>query len=250
MSTAVYERPQCLTDAITTYCGGCGHGLVSKIMAELIDEMGLREKGILVWPIGCSVYADKYYKMDAVCALHGRAPAVATGIKRALPDRFVLVYQGDGDMVSEGMAEIMHAAIRGEKFTVIFINNAIYGMTGGQMAPTTLLHQVTTTSPGGRTPENGGYPINMAELLATLPGVIYSERVTLNTPARLTAAKKAIKKAFTLQLEGKGMTFVEVLSPCPTGWGKKPLDAMAWIEEKMLPIYPLGVFKSPEEAQR
>jgi len=246
---AIYEKPACLTEARTTYCGGCGHGIVNKLIAEIIDEMNLREKGILIWPIGCSVYADKYFKMDAICALHGRAPAVATGVKRSLPDRFVLSYQGDGDLASEGMAEIMHAAIRGENFTVVFINNAIYGMTGGQMAPTTLIDQSTSTSPLGRQIPQAGYPVNMAEIMAGMPGVQYSERVTVNTPAKIAACKKAIKKAFELQFNNKGLTFVEVLSPCPTGWGMKPLDAMKWIDEQMTEIYPLGVFKTPEEVK-
>jgi 2-oxoglutarate ferredoxin oxidoreductase subunit beta len=242
----VYKKPEVFTDAHTTYCGGCGHGIVNKIIAELVDEMELREKGILVWPIGCSVYADKYYKMDAVCALHGRAPAIATGIKRALPDKFVMVYQGDGDMVSEGMAEIMHAAIRAEKFSVIFINNAIYGMTGGQMAPTTLLGQKTTTSPYGRDIPTSGHPVNMAEIMGNMPGVCYSHRVAVNTPGRITQTKKAIKKAFQLQLEGKGLSFVEVLSPCPTGWKMKPVNALKWIDTTMTEIYPLGIFKDME----
>lgn len=243
----MYKRPESFTDANTSYCGGCGHGIVNKLIAELIDEMGLREKGILIWPIGCSVYADKYYKMDAICALHGRAPALGTGIKRALPDRFVMVYQGDGDLVSEGMAEIMHAAVRAENFSVIFINNAIYGMTGGQMAPTTMLGQVTTTSPYGRTVPTSGYPVNMAEIMAGMPGVCYSERVTVNTPARIIATKKAIKKAFELQFANKGLGFVEILSPCPTGWGMKPMKSMQWVDESMTSVYPLGVFKTPEE---
>ncbi|EGO62610.1 thiamine pyrophosphate-dependent enzyme [Acetonema longum] len=243
----IYSRPDVFTEAVTTYCGGCGHGLINKLMAELIDELQLRERGILVWPIGCSVYADKYYRMDAICALHGRAPALATGIKRALPDKFVLVYQGDGDLVSEGMSEIMHAAVRGENFTVIFVNNAIYGMTGGQMAPTTLLGQVTSTSPHGRSAATSGYPVNMAEIMARMPGVCYSERVTVNNPQRIAAAKKAMRRAFTLQFENKGLSFVEVLSPCPTGWGKKPVDALAWVDEQMIDIYPLGVFKTPQE---
>lgn len=242
----VYKKPEVLTDAHTSYCGGCGHGIVNKLIAEIVDEMGLREKGILVWPIGCSVYADKYYKMDAICALHGRAPAVATGIKRAMPDKFVMVYQGDGDMVSEGMAEIMHAAVRAEKFSVIFINNAIYGMTGGQMAPTTLLGQYSTTSPQGREVASSGYPVNMAEIMGNIPGVYYSERVTVNTPARITKTKNAIKKAFRLQLEGKGLTFVEVLSPCPTGWKMSPINALKWIDTNMTEIYPLGIFKDVE----
>lgn len=242
----VYERPKSRTDAITTYCGGCGHGIVNRIIGELIDEMGLRDNSTIIWPIGCSVYADKFFDVDQICALHGRAPAVATGVKRALPDKFVLAYQGDGDMVSEGMAEIMHAAIRAEKFTVIFINNAIYGMTGAQMAPTTLEGQISTTSPKGRTVNESGYPVNMAEIMAAMPGVVYSERVTVNTPARVDACKKAIKKAFELQIAGEGLTFVEVLSPCPTGWSTTPVKAMEWIDGSMTSIYPLGVFKSPE----
>lgn len=245
----IYKRPESFTDAITTYCGGCGHGIVNKLIAELIDEMELREKGILVWPIGCSVYADKYYKVDAVCALHGRAPAMATGIKRAKPDHFVLVYQGDGDMVSEGMSEIMHAAVRAENFSVVFINNAIYGMTGGQMAPTTLLGQVTSTSPAGRQKSSSGYPVNMAEIMAGMPGVCYSHRVTVNTPARINETKKALKKAFELQFTNQGLSFVEVLSPCPTGWKMKPVDAMEWIDKSMTEIYPLGVFKNPKEVE-
>ena len=232
----VYERPKIFTDAITTYCGGCGHGIVNRLIAELIDEMGLQRNGIIVWPIGCSCLADKFYEMDQIMALHGRAPATATGIKRAEPDKFVLVYQGDGDLVSEGMAEIMHAAIRGEKFTVIFINNAIYGMTGAQMAPTTLLGQTASTAPAptGRMTDNSGYPVKMAEIMAQLPGVCYSERVTVNTPARINACKKALKKAFELQLAGQGMGFVEVLSPCPTGWSMSPVKSLEWIDEKMV----------------
>ena len=197
----------------------------------------------MVWPIGCSCLSDRYYNMDMMMALHGRAPAAATGIKRADPSKFVMVYQGDGDLVSEGMAEIMHAAIRGEKFSVIFINNAIYGMTGAQMAPTTLMGQHASTAPTGRMADNSGYPVKMAELLAELPGVCYSERVTVNTPARINQCKRALKKAFELQLEGKGMSFVEVLSPCPTGWSMSPVKSLEWIDEEMTKIYPLGVLK-------
>ena len=228
-----------------TYCGGCGHGIVGKLIAELIDEMGLQDNGIMVWPIGCSCLSDRYYNMDMMMALHGRAPAAATGIKRADPSKFVMVYQGDGDLVSEGMAEIMHAAIRGEKFTVIFTNNAIYGMTGAQMAPTTQLGQTASTAPAptGRMTDNSGYPVKMAEIMAQLPGVCYSERVTVNTPARINASKKALKKAFELQLAGQGMGFVEVLSPCPTGWSMSPVKSLEWIDEKMVEIYPLGVLK-------
>ena len=252
MKKVIYERPKVFTDAITTYCGGCGHGIVNKLMAELIDEMGLQDKGIIVWPIGCSCLSDRYYDMDMMMALHGRAPAAATGIKRADPSKCVIVYQGDGDMVSEGMAEIMHAAIRGEKFTVIFINNAIYGMTGAQMAPTTLLGQTATTAPAptGRMVENSGYPVKMAELIAQLPGTVYSERVTVNSPARVSACKKALKKAFELQLEGKGLTFIEVLSPCPTGWKMAPTKALDWIDEEMTKVYPLGVVKDTTKEEK
>ena len=248
----VYKRPEVFTDAITTYCGGCGHGIVGKLIAELIDEMGLQENGIIVWPIGCSCLSDRYYDMDMMMALHGRAPAAATGIKRADPSKFVMVYRGDGDMVSEGMAEIMHAGIRGENFSVIFINNAIYGMTGAQMAPTTLLGQSASTAPGGRAVDNSGYPVKMAELLAQLPGVAYSERVTVNTPARINQCKKALRKAFEMQLAGnQGMGFVEVLSPCPTGWSMSAVKSLDFIDEQMIDVYPLGVVKdvSKEETQ-
>ncbi|MDD5832705.1 MAG: thiamine pyrophosphate-dependent enzyme [Clostridiales bacterium] len=244
---AVYERPKVFTDAITTYCGGCGHGIVNKLIAELIDEMGLQKNGVIAWPIGCSCLADKFYNMDQIMCLHGRAPATATGMKRAEPDKFVLVYQGDGDMVSEGMAEIMHAAIRGEKFSVVFINNAIYGMTGGQIAPTTLMGQKATTAPAGRSAINSGYPINMAETLASLKGVCYSERVTVTSPAAVAKTKRAMKKAFELQMQGKGMTFVEILSPCPTNWSMSPVKCLKWIDDVMVEQYPLGVFKDVEE---
>lgn len=245
----IYERPKALTNEYMKYCGGCGHGIINKLIAEIFDEQSLTEKAIMVWPIGCSVYADRYFNADSICALHGRAPATGTGIKRAMPENLVVVYQGDGDMVSEGMAEIMHAGIRGEKFTVIFVNNAIYGMTGGQMAPTTLMDQKTSTSPHGRSVDNSGYPVNMAEIIANLPGCYYSERVTVNSPANIRKTKEAIKKAFKYQLEGNGLSFVEVVSPCPTGWGVKPVKALEWIDETMLKQYPLGVFKAPKEAE-
>ena len=239
----IYEKPKVFTDSVTTYCGGCGHGIVGKLIGELIDEMGLQENGIMVWPIGCSCLSDRYYNMDMMMALHGRAPAAATGIKRADPSKFVMVYQGDGDLVSEGMAEIMHAGIRGEKFSVIFINNAIYGMTGGQMAPTTLIGQKATTCQLGRTVEQAGMPIRMAEMLSTLDGLVYAERVCVTDIANLNKAKKAIKKAFQIQMEGKGFTFIEVLSTCPTNWGMTPLKAIDWLKENMVPYYPLGVIK-------
>lgn len=241
--TVLYKRPEVLTDEYMKYCGGCGHSIINKIMAHIIDEKNLQEKAIIVWPIGCSVYADRYFKVDSICALHGRAPAVGTGIKRSLEDNLVIVYQGDGDMVSEGMSEIIHSAIRGEKFSVIFVNNAIYGMTGGQMAPTTLMGQVTSTSPYGREEKFTGAPVNMAELISNIKGCIYSERAAVNSPKNIRSAKKAIEKAFRYQEEGKGLTFVEIISPCPTGWGVKPVKALEWIDEAVLAQYPLGVFK-------
>lgn len=247
--SVVYKRPEVFTDEYMKYCGGCGHGIVNRLIGEIIEENKLQEKAILIWPIGCSVYADKYYKIDSICALHGRAPAVGTGIKRALADNLVVVYQGDGDMVSEGMSEIMHSAIRGEKFTVIFVNNAIYGMTGGQMAPTTLLGQKTTTSPYGRGTQYTGNPVNMAEIIAGIPGCYYSERVTVTNPANVRKTKAAIKKAFEYQMEGQGLSFVEVVSPCPTGWEMKPVEALKWIDDAVVRQYPLGVFKAPKEGE-
>jgi 2-oxoglutarate ferredoxin oxidoreductase subunit beta len=245
----IYERPKSLTDAYYKYCPGCGHSIINKLIAEAIDEKNLREKTIGILPIGCAVYADQYFDFDIICALHGRAPAVATGIKRSLPDNFVLVYQGDGDMVAEGMAEIVHAAIRGENFTVIFVNNAIFGMTGGQMAPTTLEGQVTTTSPYGRKVEESGSPINMAEFISNIKGCVYSERVAVNSPKDILSAKRAIIKAFECQLEGKGFSFVEVLSQCPTGLKLSPLKSLDWVEEKLKKVYPLGTFKMPEVSE-
>jgi len=245
----VYERPKVLTDEYMKYCGGCGHGIINKLIAEIIEEENLSEKAIMIWPIGCSVYADRYFNVDSICALHGRAPATGTGIKRALEDNLVVVYQGDGDMVSEGMAEIMHAGIRGEKFTVVFVNNAIYGMTGGQMAPTTLMEQKTSTSPFGRSADNAGFPVNMAEIIGNLNGCYYSERVAVNSPGNIKKTKEAIRKAFQYQLGGKGLSFVEVISPCPTGWGVKPVKALEWISESVLNQYPLGVFNVPKEGE-
>ena len=242
----VYERPKSLTDVYYRYCPGCGHGIINKILAEVMDELDIREKVITVWPIGCSVYANEYSNFDCICALHGRAPAVATGIKRAQPDNVVIVYQGDGDMVAEGMSEIIHATIRGEKFSVIFVNNAIFGMTGGQMAPTTLIGQKTTTSPLGRSEELTGAPVQMAELIASIRGCVYSERVAVNSPANIMKAKKAIKTALNYQLQQKGMSFVEIVSQCPTGWKLSPVKSLEWVDQEMLPVYPLGTFKRPE----
>lgn len=240
---AVYQRPSVLQDTYFKYCGGCGHAIINKLIAEVIEERNCLENTIMVWPIGCAVYADKYFKTDSICALHGRAPALATGLKRARSENNVIVYQGDGDMVSEGMSEIIHAAIRGEKFSVIFVNNAIYGMTGGQMAPTTLEGQKTSTTPYGKCTATEGAPVNMAELISNIKGCIYSERVAVNTPANIAKTKKAIKKAFQLQEAGKGLSFIEILSPCPTGWSLKPIQALEFLENHMIPIYPLGILK-------
>ena len=246
----VYKRPEVFTDEYMKYCGGCGHGIINKLIGEIIEEENLVEKTVLIWPIACAVYADKYFKADSVCALHGRAPAMGTGVKRSCPEDLVIVYQGDGDMVSEGMAEIMHAGIRGEKFTVVFVNNSIYGMTGGQMAPTTLMDQVTTTTPYGRQEENTGNPVNMAEIIGNLPECYYSERVTVNSPANIRKTKAAIKKAFKYQMEGKGLSFVEILSPCPTGWKMKPVQAIKHIDEEITKQFPLGVFKDRGQEEK
>lgn len=242
----VYKRPETLTDAPFSFCGGCGHGIINKILAEVMEELDLEKKSIMIWPIGCSCFGHRYFRTDALCALHGRAPAVATGIQRSLKDSFVIVYQGDGDLASEGMAEIIHATLRGEKFTVIFVNNAIFGMTGGQMAATTVIDQLTSTSPYGRKAEVSGSPVKIAELLATIDGCYYSERAAVNSPKNILAAKKAIKRAFQYQQEGHGLNVIEILSPCPTGWKMKPVKAMEWMGEECLKTYPLGVYKAPE----
>lgn len=239
----VYSRPTAMADTPTHYCPGCTHGIAHRLIAEVIDEMGIREKTIGVAPVGCSVFAYNYFDCDFVEAAHGRAPAMATGIKRVLPDRFVFTYQGDGDLASIGMAEIMHAAGRGENITVIFINNAIYGMTGGQMAPTTLPGQRTTSSPTGRDVEQAGFPLRMAELLAVMDGAGYSVRRSLHDPKNVRQAKKAIRMAFEVQKRGLGFSIVELLSTCPTNWGVTPLQALDWLEEHMIPVYPLGDYK-------
>ncbi|RPI84571.1 MAG: 2-oxoglutarate oxidoreductase [Chloroflexi bacterium] len=245
----VYQRPESFTDTPTKYCPGCTHGVAHRLVAEVIDEMGLRETTIGVAPVGCSVYAYNYFDLDFVEAAHGRAPAMATGIKRLLPNRTVFTYQGDGDLASIGMAEIMHAAGRGENITVIFINNAIYGMTGGQMAPTTLPGQKTTSSPNGRDVEIAGFPIRMAEALSTMEGAGYIVRRSLHDPKNIRLAKKAIRMAFETQKRGLGFSMVELLSSCPTNWGVTPKDALKWIEDHMVPVYPLNDFKiSPELA--
>jgi len=242
-----FKKTTMLTDKPFHYCPGCTHGIAHRLVAECIEELGVQDSAVGIAPVGCAVFAYDYFNCDMMEAAHGRAPAVATGIKRANPDDLVFTYQGDGDLASIGAAEIVHAAARGEKITTIFINNCIYGMTGGQMAPTTLVGQVTTTSPYGRNEETQGLPIRVAEMLSTLDGAYYIERVALNTPANVIKAKKAIKKAFTYQLEGKGFTMVELLSTCPTNWGLNPIEALDWLNENMIPHYPLGVKKEGRE---
>ncbi|HJA69722.1 MAG TPA: 2-oxoglutarate oxidoreductase [Firmicutes bacterium] len=245
----VFKKTSMLTDVPFHYCPGCTHGIIHRLVAESLEELGVGEKAIGVAPVGCAVFAYNYFNCDMHEAAHGRAPAVATGIKRARPENVVFTYQGDGDLASIGTAEIVHAATRGEKFTTIFVNNAIYGMTGGQMAPTTLPGQVTTTSPYGRDTNHCGYPVRVSEMLATLKGSYYIERVSVNNVKNVIAAKKAIKKAFEYQLEGKGFCLVEVLSTCPTNWGLTPIEALKWLDENMIPYYPLGVYKD-EGAQK
>lgn len=242
----IFQKPDALTDKPFHYCPGCTHGIVHRLVAEVIDELNVRERTVGVAPVGCAVFAYDYFNCDMQEAAHGRAPAVATGIKRVLPNNVVFTYQGDGDLASIGAAEIVHAATRGEKITTIFINNAIYGMTGGQMAPTTLLGQVTTTSPYGRSAEQEGYPIRMSEMLATLEGAVYIERVSVHDIKHINQAKKAIRKAFEYQLAGKGFSLVEVLSTCPTNWGMTPTESFEWLKDNMIPYYPLGVKKEVE----
>jgi 2-oxoglutarate ferredoxin oxidoreductase subunit beta len=246
----VYQRPASLVDIHTHYCPGCTHGVAHRLIAEVIDEMKIRDQTIGVAPVGCSVFAYNYFDCDFVEAAHGRAPAMATGIKRVLPDRTVFTYQGDGDLASIGMAEIMHAAGRGENITVIFINNAIYGMTGGQMAPTTLPGQKTTSSPTGRDVEQMGFPLKMSELLSKMDGAGYVVRRSLHDPANIRKAKKAIRLAFETQQHGLGFSMVELLSTCPTNWGFTPLEALKWLEDHMLPVYPLGDYKVAADVER
>ncbi len=249
----VFEKSKVLTDAPLHYCPGCTHGIIHRLVAEAIEELGIEGRTIGVAPVGCSVMAYDYFTTDFIQAPHGRAPAVATGVKRADPENnIVFTYQGDGDLAAIGTAETVHAAARRENITVIFVNNAIYGMTGGQMAPTTLPGQVTQTSPYGRDVETVGYPVKVCELLQNVDGAAYLERVSVNNPANVKKAKKAIKKAFQNQIEGKGFSLVEVVSTCPTNWGMTPEKALTWLEENMLPYYPLGVYKdiyAEEEAK-
>ncbi len=245
----VYQRPEALRDVETHYCPGCTHGIAHRLIAEVLDELGIRERTIGVAPVGCAVFAYEYFNVDGTEAAHGRAPAMATGIKRVLPDRIVFTYQGDGDLAAIGTAEIVHVAVRGENITTIFINNAIYGMTGGQMAPTTLPDQVTTSSPGGRNVSLTGYPLRMSELLANTPGAAYIVRRSLHNVKEINRAKKAIKVAFQTQMEGLGFSMVELLSVCPTGWKMTPPESMQWLEDHMIPHYPLGDFKVSDEVR-
>ena len=247
----VFQKPKSLTDAVLHYCPGCHHGIIHRLVAEAIDELGIEGRAIGVAPVGCAVMAYDYFTCDMIEAAHGRAPATATGIKRSRPDNIVFTYQGDGDLASIGMAETVHAAARNENISIIFVNNAIYGMTGGQMAPTTLIGQRATTCQDGRTREQAGMPIRMAEMLSTLDGCVYAERVCVTDIANINKAKKAIKKAFQKQMNGEGFTFIEVLSTCPTNWGMTPLKANQWLKDNMVPYYPLGVIKetAPEGAE-
>ena len=239
----VFEKPKSLTDAPLHYCPGCTHGIIHRLVAQAIDELGIEGKTVGVAPVGCAVMAYNYFACDMVEAAHGRAPAVATGLKRALPENIIFTYQGDGDLASIGMAETIHSATRNENITIIFVNNAIYGMTGGQMAPTSLPGQVTQTSPYGRDVATAGFPIRVSEMLATLEGPEYIARVAVNNVKSIKQAQKAIKKAFENQINGKGFSLVEVVSTCPTNWGMTPEDSLKWVDEKMIPHYPLGVYK-------
>lgn len=243
----VFKRTKGLTEKETHYCPGCTHGIIHRLVAEVLEELDVLGKAIGVAPVGCGVFAYEYFNCDMHEAAHGRAPAVATGIKRVLPESVVFTYQGDGDLAAIGTAEIVHAAHRGEKITTIFVNNTIYGMTGGQMAPTTLIGQKTTTSPEGRKEELVGKPIRMSELLATIDGAAFVERVSVHNVANIRKAKKAIRKAFETQIAGQGFSIVEVLSTCPTNWGLTAIEAMKWLEDNMIPYYPLGNFRTPEE---
>jgi 2-oxoglutarate ferredoxin oxidoreductase subunit beta len=238
----IYHHPEALIDRSTHYCPGCGHGIVHRLVAELLDEMDLTSRTIGVASVGCSVFAYDYLAIDFVESPHGRAPAVATGVRRVRPDAFVFTYQGDGDLAAIGTAEIVHAAARGELFSVVFVNNGIYGMTGGQMAPTTLLGQVTTSSPTGREAATTGYPIPIVEMLSVLPGVAYAARTSIATPGLIGRTKAALKHSFEAQLMGAGFSIVEVLSTCPVGWGMTPVESMAHVENEVVKTYPLGVF--------
>jgi len=245
----VFSRPEALEDVPTHYCPGCTHGITHRLIAEVIDELGIRERTVGIAPVGCAVLAYHYFNFDMAEAAHGRAPAVATGIKRVRPENVVFTYQGDGDLAAIGTAEIVHAANRGENITTVFINNAVFGMTGGQMAPTTLPGQVTTSTPTGRDVKVAGYPLRLAELMAKTTGAAYVVRRTVTQPKYVRGCKKAIKTAFLTQLAGLGFSIVEVLSTCPTNWGMSPLEALEWLEEDMISYYPLGDYKVIEEVK-
>ena len=241
--TKVFVRPKSLKTSPFRYCPGCGHSLVHRLIAESVDKLKIRTRVIGIAPVGCAVFAYDYFNFDMLEAAHGRPPAVATALKRVMPDRVIFSYQGDGDLAAIGTSEIIHAANRGENLTVFFINNATYGMTGGQMAPTTITGQRTTTTPSGRDTKTSGYPLRMSELLATIEGVSYVQRVSVDSYKNVITAKKAIEKAFLYQMDGKGFSFVEVLSPCPTDWGMPPEKALEWLRETLIPVYPLGIIK-------
>lgn len=243
MSENIFSKPRYLKDAVFHYCPGCGHGITHRLVAEIIEELGIGDRSICVPPAGCAVLAYDYFDIDVGEAAHGRGAAVATGIKRVLPDRIVFTYQGDGDMAAIGTAETIHAANRGEKITTIFINNGTYGMTGGQMAPTTLAGQRSTTTPGGRDLNRDGNPLRLSEMLGMLDGTVYIERVSVTSPKNIKAAKRAIKKAFNIQIADLGYSLVEVLSPCPTNWKMSPVDSCKWIDENMTKTFPIGVIK-------
>jgi 2-oxoglutarate ferredoxin oxidoreductase subunit beta len=242
-SRVIFTKPHSLVDVPTHYCPGCTHGIIHRLVAEALDELNICERAVGIAPVGCAVMAYDYFACDMIEAAHGRAPAVATGVKRALPDNIVFTYQGDGDLAAIGTAETVHAALRGEQITVIFVNNAIYGMTGGQMAPTTLPGQVTQTTPYGRNTATAGFPVRVCEMLATIEGTHYAERVSVDCVKNIRAAKKAVKKAFEYQVKGKGFNIVEILSTCPTNWGLSPQKACDWLRDNMVPYFPLGVYK-------
>lgn len=245
----VFTKPRSMTDKPTHYCPGCTHGIIQRLVAEVIDELGIQEETIAVGPVGCAVFCYNYLDMDFIQASHGRAPAAATGAKRVHPDKTVFTLQGDGDIAAIGTTEIVHVAARGEKITSLFVNNSIYGMTGGQMAPTTLVGMKTTTTPFGRDSNDIGYPVKLVEMLSVLDGVAYAARVSVHTPAHIVKAKKAIKLAFEVQHKKQGFALVEILSTCPTNWGLTPVEAVKWLEKNMIPYFPLGEFKVPKEVE-
>lgn len=246
----VFDKPKALADVPFHYCPGCTHGIVHRLIAEVMDELQIEGKTVGVAPVGCAVMNYDYFNCDMVQAPHGRAPAVATGLKRATPDNIIFTYQGDGDLAAIGTAETVHAATRGENITVIFINNAIYGMTGGQMAPTSLPNQVTQTTPYGRDVNTAGYPVRVCELLSTLDGVALAQRTTVDCVKNVNITKKAIKKGFQNQIDKKGFSIIEIVSTCPTNWGMTPIEALDWLRDNMLPYYPLGVYKDGEKGDR